>query len=167
VETAPVQAYHRGETMPTIQFILRGGVYVLIVIVLAYTWGLTGYSKLTAGGVPKGFADRFEPTFLATLPGIAASFYSIAVLEAVAAIVAVGSLLRGEFLPGRKPIILSIALLLSLVLFAQLGFGLRLIRDNDGAFNLFMYFAATLVLLLAVMKLDERPGTTTRPSESA
>lgn len=135
--------------------IVRSSVFVLIGILLAFTWGLPGFAKLFGSGVPNWFNEQFGKTFLATFPGMTVSFYSIAVLECIAAVLAAASLLRGEFLPGRSATILKITLLLSMAIFVQLGFGRRLIESHDDAHSLFMYATATLVLLMATLRLDE------------
>ena len=132
----------------------RATVLSLSALLLTLTWGVAGAGKLLAGGVPDWFAEQFVKTFLASFPGLTASFYSIAVLEGLAAVAAVVSLLRGEFLRNRPPTLLYAALFLSLLLFVQLNFGKQLLADFDGTHDLFMYFAGTVVLLLAVRSLE-------------
>ena len=142
----------------TLAVLTRSIVVASVAALLLFTWGLTGPGKLTAGGVPEWFSGQFGQTFLARFPGLAASYYSIALLETVGAILAAGALLRGEWLPGRSAFVLRLALAHSLLVFVQLGFGKRLVSDHDGAHDLFMYAAAALVMLLAVDRLDERQG---------
>jgi hypothetical protein len=138
--------------------LVRAAVIALVAGLLIFTWGLTGFGKLFGGGVPEWFTSGFGGTFLASFPGLTISFYSIALLESLAAIIALATFLRLEFLPHRRPIALQTALLLSLLIFVQLGFGKRLVADHDGAHDLFMYAAAALVMLLAVRRLDETSG---------
>lgn len=90
---------------------------------------------------------RFGETFLAQFPGMWVSFFSIAAGEALAALLALVAVVRLEFLPGRDRSFTLATIVLSLLLFVQLGFGLRLVGDNAGAANLFFYFGATLVAL--------------------
>lgn len=135
---------------------VRGLVPLTTALLLVVTLGLAGLNKLMSGGVPGFFTERFGGTFLASFPGIPASYYSIAILEAVIGLVALASVLKGEWLGRRTMPVLKLALGLSLVIFLQLGFGLRLVQDNDGAHNLFMYFAGTLVALLAVEWLERK-----------
>lgn len=124
-------------------------------LLLLFTWGFGAVGKLSAAGkVPDWFTQTFEKTFLNTFPGMWASFYSIAVLEAVATLLALGSLVTGEAFRPRRPVMLLGCLLLSLLLFAQLNFGKQLLQDFSGAQELFMYFAGTLVMLLVVRQLD-------------
>ena len=125
-------------------------------LLMGVTWIIPAYNKLTGPGVPEGFRERFANTFLAQVPGIPASFYLIAILEAVAGLLAVASLLRLEFLPERPAPILRWLLLLSILIFVKLGFGLRLSGDNAGAASLFTYTAGTFVILGVLMYLEDR-----------
>jgi hypothetical protein len=126
----------------------------LMQVTLIYTWGLTGFGKLFGGGVPEWFSTSFGKTFLAKFPGLTVSFYSIALLEALTAVVAAAALLTGEALPRKAKPLTRLAIVLSMALFAQLGFGKRLIADHDGAHDLFVYMGVSLVMLLAVEYFD-------------
>lgn len=130
--------------------LVQSAVRLLIALLLAMTWGFAGLSKLLAGGVPGWFREQFQGTFLATVPGLPASFYSIALLEALAALLALGSLLRGEAVRPTRPTLLIASVLMSLLLFVQLSLGKQLVGDFAGLHDLYMYFAGTLVMLLAV-----------------
>lgn len=134
--------------------LVRATVFGLTALLIVFTWGIAGAGKLASGGVPDWFTEQFGKTFLASFPGLAASFYSIAILETIAALAAVGSLVSGEPFRGRSPSLLYAALLLSLLTFVQLNFGKQLLGDFDGVHDLFMYFAGTLVMLAAVRSLD-------------
>lgn len=130
-------------------------VVLSITLLYAMTWSLAGFPKLFGGGVPPWFGETFGNTFLASFPGLWLSFYSIAVGEVIAALLAIGSLLRREFLEGRDRPLFIATLVVSLFLFLQLGFGKRLIADHEGAAQLFYYFIATLIPLSLV--LERRP----------
>lgn len=134
---------------------LKTVVYCLTPTLLVFCWGLPGVAKITSGGVPPWFSEQFEKTFLASFPGLTASFYSIAVLEVLAALAALASLLRGEFIRTVHPNFLLAAVSLSLLLFVQLFFGKQLLSDFDGTRDLFMYFAGTLVMLHAVRSFQD------------
>ncbi len=134
--------------------LLRAAVFALSAALLAMLWGFPGVGKLFAGGVPEWFTGQFGTTILAKFPGMTLSFYSIAVLECLAALVALASLLRGEFLRDRSPFMLYLAILLTMLLFVQLSVGKQLVTDFAGIHDLFMYFAGSVVLLLAVRSLD-------------
>lgn len=145
-------------TTPSIHRLTRAAVFAMIAGLLAMLWGFPGAGKLLGGGVPPWFTEQFGKTFLATFPGMTLSFYSIAILEALAAVVALASLLRGEFLRSSSPVILHLAIILSMLLFLQLSLGKQLVTDFAGIHDLFMYFAGTVVLLLAVRALDTPPA---------
>jgi len=119
-------------------------------ILLLITWVPASVSKILSPGVPEGFVQTFGPTFLSKFPGLFVSFYSIALLEAVAAVLALVSLAKLEFLPSRPKTWLKACLVLSLFVFAQLGFGNRLVNDYASAASLYFYFGATLVMLFYV-----------------
>jgi hypothetical protein len=133
---------------------IRITTYLLIPLLLLMTWGIGGTSKLFAGGVPEWFSQQFGKTFLASFPGLTASFYSIAILETLAALIALTSLVRGEFLRASRPTFLYAAIAASLLLFVQLSVGKQITFDFAGSHDLFMYFAGSLVMLLVVRTLD-------------
>ncbi|HLP84700.1 MAG TPA: hypothetical protein VK157_10155 [Phycisphaerales bacterium] len=143
--------------------VVRAVMYVAISLLLLFTWGFGAVAKLSAAGqVPEWFTQTFEKTFLNTFPGLWASFYSIAVLEAVVALLAIGSLITGEAFRPRKPVLLVVSILISMLLFVQLNFGKQLLQDFTGAHELFMYFAGALIMLLAVRHFESsnRAATT-------
>jgi hypothetical protein len=125
-------------------------------LLLLITWALPGLGKLLGPGVPQGFADTFGATFLGTFPGITVSFYSIALLETFAAALALISLFRREFLPGRGLTWLKASLVTSLFIFVQLGFGKRLIQEHGDAATLFLYFCGTVVILFYVESQEKK-----------
>jgi hypothetical protein len=135
-----------GVPMNIQRFLALLPVYLLFIT----TFALAGFGKLLEPGVPQWFADQFSKTFLAQFPGLFVSFYSIALLEALAAVLFVVSLLKGESLSSGKTTILNLGLLVSGLVFCQLGFGLRLVNEFVGAFNLFMYAVGTGVAYLYV-----------------
>jgi hypothetical protein len=133
---------------------IRAVTLLLITLLLMMTWGIGGISKLFAGAVPEWFSKQFGGTFLASFPGLTASFYSIALLETAAAVAALVSLLRAEFVRGGRPTFLYVTVLLSLLLFVQLSLGKQIIGDFAGSHDLFMYFVGSLVALHTVRSFD-------------
>jgi hypothetical protein len=98
-------------------------------------------------GAPEWFQKQFEGTFLNFFPGaLTANFYLIALLETLVTLAFVTSLLRREFLPGRSKSVLTLSFFGAEVVFAMLGFGLRIAGDFHGAAELFAYFTLTLVV---------------------
>lgn len=144
-------------TTPSTHRLIRAAILALTAALLAMLWGFPGAGKLFGSGVPPWFTEQFGKTFLATFPGMTLSFYSIAILEGLAALVALASLLRGEFLRSSSPVILYLAIILSMLLFLQLSLGKQLVTDFAGIHDLFMYFVGSVVLLLAVRAFDTAP----------
>ncbi len=142
--------------MPTLSAdrLVRPAVFGLTALLLAMLWGFAGFGKLLSGGVPAWFTEQFSKTFLTTFPGLAPSYYALAILESLAAVLAIASILRAEPFRTGSPIILYIALITSLLLFVQLAFGKLLLSDFDGVHDLFMYFAGTIIILGVVRTLD-------------
>jgi hypothetical protein len=79
----------------------RCGALLAINLLFLMVWGFTGLDKLL-NGPPDWFGDKFGRTILARFPGLAASFWLLAVAELLAFLLAALALLRGEFL-GRRP----------------------------------------------------------------
>lgn len=131
--------------------LLRGAITLLFLQI----WGFAAASKWT-GGQPAWFAEKFGPTILGRFPGVAASFWLVTLAETVTFLLVLASLLRGEFLRPGAPAWLTAGLLASLWVFVQLGFGLWLTQDFNGAFQQFVYFGVTLLALRAVGR-DEDP----------
>jgi len=126
---------------------------VLLAINLLFlmVWGFAGLGKFL-DGYPGWFEEVFGKTFLGRFPGTCAAYWGIAVLEVLGAILALGALLRREFLGRRSPDWLLATAVLSLFVFIVLGFGKWLTQDFAGAFQLFLYFSASL---LAVREVRE------------
>ncbi len=129
-----------------------------IYLLFLYTWFLTGFGKLLGSGVPESFANDFGGTFLASFPGLTVAFYQIALLEVGAGLLFVVSLLKGEFLPNRERPFLQLGLSASLLTFAVLGFGMRLINNHAGAASLFFYFGAVAAIWALVELLGKQRG---------
>ncbi len=130
---------------------------VLLAINLLFlmVWGFAGFGKFE-DGYPGWFEEVFGKTVLGRFPGTRAAYWGIAVLEVLGAMLALGALVRLEFLGRRSPDWLLATGVLSLFVFIVLGFGEWLTKDFAGAFQLFLYFAASL---LAVREVREgSPG---------
>jgi len=117
-------------------------------------WGFTGIGKVFQG-YPAWFPDKFGKTFLATFPGLHASFWMLTLAELLGFALAALALLRAEFLERRTPIALQGTLVWSLLVFVQLGFGQWLTSEFNGTAQLFTYFAGTIICLMYV---EHRPG---------
>jgi len=126
--------------------LVRPGALLAINLLMLMVWGFTGPGKLR-DGVPSWFDGKFGKTFLATFPGLTASFWLLALAETLAFVLALVALVRGEFLGRRPPTWLAVMLMWSLFVFVQLGFGQWLTGEFSGTAQLFAYFAGTLVAL--------------------
>lgn len=136
--------------------LLRSVSFAIITLMFIVVWALPGFGKLAGGGVPEWFAGKFAETFLATFPGLTISFYSIVILECLAALLAIISLFKGEWLRSKAPFFLQSCLLLSMLLFIQLLFGQSLLREFDSVAKLFGYFSGTLIALAYVTWIQKQ-----------
>jgi len=132
----------------------------------AIVWGFAGAGKLIEG-MPSWFGDKFGKTFLATFPGLTATFWLLALSELLAFALAVLGLLRAEFLERKSPLCLSAMLIWSLFVFVQLGFGQWLTKEFNGAFQQFMYFSGTLVVLEFLVRFREEAVPASRQASRA
>jgi hypothetical protein len=136
---------HPDMSFPSSRF-LRAGALLAINLLFLMVWGFTGISKLFEG-MPPWFDGKFGKTFLASFPGLTATFWLLAICEVAAFGLTVVALVRGEFLERCPPQFLSAALVWSLFVFGQLGLGQWLTADFNATQQLFMYFCGTLIAL--------------------
>jgi hypothetical protein len=142
--------------------LVRPGALLAINFLMLMVWGFTGLGKLR-NGMPSWFDGKFGKTFLATFPGLTASFWLLALAETLAFALALVALARGEFLGRRPPTWLSVMLMWSLFVFVQLGFGQWLTGEFNGTAQLFAYFGATLVALHYVTGPGNKTGGASEP----
>ncbi len=131
---------------PKLTTILRAAALLAINLLFLMVWGFTGLGKLV-DGPPAWFPEKFGATILAKFPGLTATFWLLAIGEALAFGLAAAALVRGEFLGKRPPALLAAMLVWSLFLFVQLGLGQWLTAEFNGTQQLFMYFCGTLIAL--------------------
>ncbi|MBL9138341.1 MAG: hypothetical protein JNK85_20900 [Verrucomicrobiales bacterium] len=141
----------------------RAAIWLAIALLYAVIWGFASISKLQSG-VPPWFADKFGGTFLAKVPGLNATFWLLTLSELVAFALSLAALLSGEWLARRSPRFLSAALVWSLFVFIQLGFGQWLTAEFNGAFQQFVYFVGTLVALGQVLPRAAGEGGSDHPA---
>ncbi len=127
--------------------IVRTGALLAINLLFMSVWGFAAIGKLI-DGIPSWFEGKFGKTFLASFPGLTATFWLLAVSELLAFALAVLALVCAEFLERKPAKFLPLMLVWRLFVFLQLGFGLWLTKDFSGAFQQFMYFSGTLVAVL-------------------
>ena len=126
--------------------IVRAGALLAINLLFLSIWGFAAIGKLM-DGMPSWFGTKFGKTFLSSFPGLTVTFWLLAISELLAFALAVIALFGAEFVECKPLRFLPVALAWSLFVFVQLGFGLWLTNDFNGAFQQFMYFSGTLVAL--------------------
>ena len=143
--------------------IVRAGALLAINLLFLTVWGFAAIGKLV-DGIPTWFDGKFGQTFLASFPGLTATFWLLASSELLALALALLALVCAEFLERKSAKVLPAMLVWSLFAFVQLGFGQWLTKEFNGAFQQFMYFSGTLLALQFVMKATAKPVV--RESES-
>lgn len=125
-----------------------------------FLWYYAAKEKLIDDGfaMPAGLKKAYAGSFVESFPGLDATWAILGLVEAVAFVGILASLLTGEFLPARRKPILTAALGVSLLTFGLLIFGQELIGENEGVASMFGYLGATVVTLILVQMLPPRPG---------
>ena len=99
------------------------------------------------GNMPAGLAKVYDGTTIDSFPGLNTTWFVLGVLEALAFLAILASLVTGEFLPQRrKPILLS-GLAFSMFVFAVMTFGQNIVSNYDGVASLFTYMGVTAIVL--------------------
>ena len=137
---------------------LRASTLLAINFLYLSIWGFAAIDKLLSG-VPSWFDGKFGQTFLASVPGLTATFWMLAGSELLAFALAVLALVSAEFLEGKRMKYLPATLVWSLLVFVQLGFGQWLTKEFNGAFQQFMYFSGTLLALDCVLRPATAPSS--------
>lgn len=116
---------------------------IAIIFIYSVLFGTSALDKIKSLAVPDWFIQQFSKTPLATFPFlIKGGYWMITLLESLLFIGFASSIIFPGFL--------IYSLLLSLFLFGILCFGLRISFDFQGSANMFTYFAATLVSIMAI-----------------
>ena len=127
-------------------------------LIYGQLWGQSIVEKWQEDGVPKWFKEEpgigFKGTFLDTFPGLTVSWYAILMLETVAFAAILASVLLFEWVPRRHRPMFLLALGLSALTFAVLGFGQLLQGNTTGSFQLFLYFGVALLTPFLIDWLD-------------
>jgi hypothetical protein len=139
--------------------IIRAGALLALTLLFSIIWGFAGISKVMEG-MPTWFEGKFGKTFMASFPGLTATFWLLATSELLAFALALATLLRLEFLERQPLKCLPLMLVWSLFVFLQLGFGQWLTKEFNGGFQQFIYFCGTLLGLHFVLH------STTTPAEA-
>lgn len=136
--------------------LVLAGIYLLLGVLFFYA----GKEKIIEGhGAPPPIAKQFSGTFLDTIPGIDAAWTILGILESLIFILILVSLVRLEFMPDRRKPFLLCALALAIFTFSILAMGQNVVGENSGVAELFIYAAATGVLMgLVLLMPPYRPA---------
>jgi hypothetical protein len=136
--------------------LILAGIYLLVGVLFFYA----GKGKIIDGhGAPPPIAKQFSGTFLDTIPGVDAAWTILGILESVIFILVAVSLIRLEFMPDRRKTFLLCALALAIFTFSILAMGQNVVGENSGVAELFIYAAATGVLMgLVLLMPPYRPA---------
>lgn len=146
----------------TISQMTRRLMRLAVTLLFAVTFVLAGLDKWLVGTAPAWFIEQFAETPLSGLPQTPL-FLLVALGESLLGLGAVVSLLSGEWLRRRAPV-LKLTLAAALLMFVALGFGARLSHKYEDAASHFMYFTGTL-LALVVIDRDDRMAEAREPQE--
>jgi len=146
----------------TISQMTRTLMRLAVTLLFVVTFVLAGLDKWLVGTAPAWFVEQFAETPLGGLPQTPL-FLLVALGESLLGLGAVVSLLSGEWLRRRAPV-LKLVLAASLLMFVALGFGARLSHKYEDAAFHFMYFTGTL-LALVVIDRDDRMAEAREPQE--
>jgi hypothetical protein len=136
--------------------LILAGIYLLLGVLFFYA----GKEKIIDGhGAPLAIEKQFSGTFLDTIPGVDAAWTILGILESAIFILVVVSLIRLEFMPDRRKSFLLCALALAIFTFSILAMGQNVVGENSGVAELFIYAAATGVLMgLVLLMPPYRPA---------
>ena len=149
-----------GAASTTVESIAYWAVVAAIYLGFGFLWYYSAKEKLIddSGAMPAGLAKGYAGTFVDSFPGLNATWTLLGIVEAVAFLGFIASIVTGEFLPTRRKPILLASLGVSMFTFALLVFGQELTGEFEGVAEAFAYIGATVVTLLLVQMLPPRRG---------
>lgn len=149
-----------GTASISVESIAYWTVVAAIYLGFGFLWYYSAKEKLIddGGTMPAGLAKGYAGSFIASFPGLNLSWVILGILEAVAFLGFVASIIAGEFLPSRRKPILTASLGVSLLTFAVLVFGQEMTGEFAGVASAFGYIGATIVTLILVQMLPPRHG---------
>ncbi|HVW46360.1 MAG TPA: hypothetical protein VHA76_04850 [Solirubrobacterales bacterium] len=144
----------------SVETIAYWAVVAAIYLGFGFLWYYSAKEKLIddSGTMPAGLAKGYAGTFVDSFPGLNATWTILGILEAIAFLGFIASIVRGEFLPVRRKPILIASLGVSMLVFAVLVFGQELTGEFEGVAEAFSYLGATVVTLILVQMLPPRHG---------
>jgi hypothetical protein len=160
VHDEQVEEKSEGAAAISIETVAYWAIVASIYMGFGFLWYYSFKEKLfdDGGTMPAGLAKGYAGTFVDSFPGLNATWTILGVVEGIAFLGFIASILTGEFLPTRRKPILVASLGVSLITFALLIFGQELTGEFEGVAQAFGYFGATVVTLLLVQILPPRRG---------
>ncbi len=149
-----------GTASVSVETIAYWAVVAAIYLGFGFLWYYSAKEKLIddSGVMPEGLAKGYAGSFVSSFPGINASWVILGIMESIAFLGFVASIVTGEFLPSRRKPILVASLGFSMLVFSVLVFGQEISGEFEGVAEAFGYIAATVVTLLLVQILPPRRG---------
>jgi hypothetical protein len=160
VEGDEVDNKREGAGAITAETIAYWAVVAAVYMGFGFLWYYSAKEKLIDqnGVMPEGLAKGYAGSFVDSFPGLNATWVILGIVEAVAFLGFIASIVTGEFLPNRRKPILIASLGVSMFTFALLIFGQEMIGEFDGVAQSFAYLGATVVTLVLVSILPPRRG---------
>lgn len=122
-------------------------------ISIFYTMWFPGWQKIAGTpDVVENYVKMFSSSILVKIPGgIEPFIYFLGIMEIIAPIFLVISLVKGELALKKTPKFLNISLIVTITIFIMLCFGLSILGNYPGATNLIFYAILTLALYVYVL----------------
>jgi hypothetical protein len=160
VESDETKTEREGAASISAETIAYWAVVVAIYMGFGFLWYYSAKEKLIDqnGVMPDGLAKGYAGSFVDSFPGLNATWVLLGIVEAVAFLGFIASIVTGEFLPNRRKPILIASLGVSMFTIGLLIFGQEMVGEFEGVASLFGYFGATVVTLLLVSLLPPRRG---------
>jgi CBS domain containing-hemolysin-like protein len=130
-------------------WVVLGSVYVLQGSLWYYSFKEKIFDDDAKAPLP--IQKQFDGTVVDSVLGTSTAWALLGILEGLAFLAIVVSLLSGEFLPHRRKPVLFVGLGLAMLTFAVLLFGETLTKQFDSVANLYAYFGATAVLVILLL----------------
>jgi hypothetical protein len=160
VEGEDTEAKREGAAAISVETVAYWAVVAAIYMGFGFLWYYSAKEKLIdqSGVMPEGLAKGYAGSFVDSFPGLNATWVILGIVEAVAFLGFIASIVTGEFLPSRRKPILIASLGVSMFTIALLIFGQEMVGEFDSVAQLFGYLGATAVTLLLVSILPPRRG---------
>ena len=160
VEAEETEGKKEGAVSISAETIAYWAVVAAIYMGFGFLWYYSAKEKLIDqnGVMPEGLAKGYAGTFVDSFPGLNATWVILGIVEAVAFLGFIASIVTGEFLPTRRKPILIASLGVSMFTFGLLVFGQEMVSEFEGVAEMFAYLGATIVTLLLVSIMPPRRG---------